>query len=554
MEPLYTQIERVSKWIVNLRYEDIPGQVIYLAKLQLLDCLSAICAGSRSTVGVRLKTALQKIESGGHCTLLPDGERWSMDNVLYYHAAMINALELDHFLYMGHVGQSTISSSLAIGEIFKLSGRDTLLSLIAADEVSGRIAAHLFSGPLQGHMRSFIHRSAGATVVSKLLGFTERDTAKALSISLSMPELPLYPACFSPDTKVICPSSPTVEGVKAAFMAQAGMDGPFDIIENPAGFLAYFSYTDKMVDIWRWIGESSTLYTLCVKNFATCGYAQGPVTAAIELRKSHEFSLEEVDRINIYAPLSTLVMEKFSKPHYGASVTPVNTHFSTIRSVTAALAYGELTGDFYRYGNFENKAGTIMEHSKKGRLIHDWPMTINLVKKIDCGLVNAGKYGFLCLRSSEKTLDRFKKAFGSRSLFSWRDVREIAGIPFNDQFYFIKRYLRAFSGHYGKSELYADADNSYSHEGDLSKMTFPMSGRVEVVLKNGKKLASECTIPSGYNPDEREQTIRDKYLRETIPVWGEKKAHEIMKVVLDLENYQCSDLFSLIRNDKKQME
>jgi 2-methylcitrate dehydratase PrpD len=546
MKPLWTQIERVSKWIVGLRYEDIPAEVLELAKLQLLDCLSAICAGARSTVGVRLKNALQKTESGGPCTLLPDGEKWSLNNVLYYHASMINALELDHFLYMGHVGQSSVSSTLAIGEIYNLTGRELLLALVASNEVSGRIAAHLFSGPLQGHMRSFIHRSAGATVVAKLLGFNSGITAKALSISLSMPELPLYPACFSPDTKVICPASPTVEGVKAAFMAEAGMDGPLDIIENPAGFLAYFSYADRVVDIWRWIGETWTLYTLCSKNFATCGYAQGPVTAAVYLSKSNEFAMEEVDSINIYAPLSTLVMEKFSKPHYASSITPVNTHFSTIRSVTAALAYGELTGNFYRYGNFENKGQTIMSLSKKGQLFHDWAMTINLVKKIDCGLINAGRYGFLCLRSSEKTLDRFNKAFGSRSLFRWSDIRDIANIPFIDQFYFIKRYLHSFNGSYGRKELYANAENSYSHEGDLRRMTFPMSGRVEVVMKNGKKFVNECTIPSGYNPAEREQTIRNKYFRETIPVWGERKAADIMKIVLDFEKHQCSDLFSLI--------
>jgi 2-methylcitrate dehydratase PrpD len=546
MERAGTQIERVSKWIVSLRHTNIPEEVLFLAKLQLLDCLSAICAGSRSDVGVRLKAALLKTESGGPCTLLPDGEKWSLNNVLYYHASMINALELDHFLYMGHVGQSTVSSTLSIGELYNLSGYDMLLALIASDEVSGRIAAHLFSGPLQGHMRSFIHRSAGATAVAKLLGFNLRCTANALAISLSMPELPLYPSCFSPDTKVICPASPTVEGVKAAFMAEAGMDGPLDIIENPAGFLAYFSYADRVVDIWRWIGESWNLYTLCVKNFATCGYAQGPVTAAINLKKAHVFSTEEIESIKIYAPLSTLVMEKFSKFHYGSSATPVNTHFSTIRSVSAALAYGEITGDFYRYGNFENRVDTIMALSKKGKLFHDWPMTINLVKKIDCGLVNAGKYGFLCLRSSEKTLGRFKKAFGSPSLFRWSDIREIADIPFSDQLYFIKRYLNAFSGNYGKKELYAHADKSYSHEGDLRRMTFPMSGRVEVLLKNGKKLMGECTIPSGYNPEEREQTIRTKYLRETIPVWGERKALDIMKIVLDFEKYTCKELFSLI--------
>jgi 2-methylcitrate dehydratase PrpD len=546
METVQTQIQRVSNWISNLRYQHIPGQVLYLAKLQLLDCLAAVCAGSRSTVGVKLKIALSKIESSGPCTLFPGGEKWSLDNVLLYHASMINALELDHFIYMGHIGQSTVSSVLSIGELFNLEGRDILVAMIAADEVSGRMGAHLFSGPLQGHMRSFIHRSGAATAVSKLLAFDERIIARSLAISLSMPELPLYPACFSPDTKVICPGPPTVEGVKAAFMAQAGMDGPLDIIENPTGFLAYFSYTDKLVDIWRWIGESWTLYTLCVKNFATCGYAQGPVTAAINLKNSNDFSPEEIARINIYAPMSTLVMEKFSRFHYGASITPVNTHFSTIRSVAAALLYGELTGDFYAFNNFEKKADAILALSGRGDLLHDWGMTINLIKKIDLGLVNAGKYGFLCLRNSEKTLGRFKKSFGSRSLFSWRDIKEVANIPFNDQLYFLNRYLLAFSGRYGRNKIYNYAENSYSHEGDLSKMTFPMSGRVEVVLKNRKKLESTCTIPSGYNPEERDMTIRNKYMRESIPVWGEKKSLEIMKIVLDFEKHQCRDLMTAI--------
>jgi 2-methylcitrate dehydratase PrpD len=550
MKLMQTQIQRVSNWITNLRYEDIPGQILFLAKLQLLDSLAAICAGSRSTVGVKLKNALAKIESGGSCTLFPGGEKWSLDNVLLYHASMINALELDHFTYMGHIGQSTISSVLSIGELYNLQGRDLLVALIAADEVSARMGAHLFSGPLQGHMRSFIHRSGGATAVSKLLAFDEKITARALAISLSMPELPLYPACFSPDTKVICPGPPTVEGVKAAFMAQAGMDGPLDVVENPAGFLAYFSYANKFVDIWRWIGESWTLYTLCAKYYATCGYAQGPVTAAINLKKSNDFSPNEIDRINIYAPMSTLIMEKFSKFHYGSSITPVNTHFSTIRSVAAALLYGELTGDFYACNSFERKADSILTLSGKGDLFHDWSMTINLVKKIDSGLVNAGKYGFLCLRSSEKTLGRFKKDFGSRSLFSWRDIKEITNIPFNDQLYFLNRYFMAFSGKYGRNKMYDNAENSYSHEGDLSKMTFPMSGRVEVVLRNRKKIESTCTIPSGYNPEERDLTIRNKYLRESIPVWGEKKALKIMKIVLDFEKHQCRDLMTAISSDK----
>jgi hypothetical protein len=107
-------------------------------------------------------------------------------------------------------------------------------------------------------------------------------------------------------------------------------------------------------------------------------------------------------------------MEKFSIPHFGASVTPVNTHFSAVRSVAAALSFGELTGEFYRAGNFEQRTNIISNLASRSHLFHDWQMTIDLLKGMDSGLENPGKPGFLSLGNSQKTFRRFKKAFGSR--------------------------------------------------------------------------------------------------------------------------------------------
>jgi 2-methylcitrate dehydratase PrpD len=544
-----TQIQHVSRWIVNLQYEDIPEDVIYYSKLFLLDCISAICAGSVSDAGIRLKEALKAGESGGPYTLLPSGESWSLDNVLYYHSAMINALELDNFVYMGHVGQSVISASLAMGQKLNLQGTELLLAVVAATEVSGRLGANLVSGPQQGHMRSFIHRAGSAAAVAKICGHDESVTAEALAISLSMPEFPLYPACFSPDTKVICTGSPTVGGVKAAFMASEGMDGPLDIIEHPVGFYTSFSYSGHTPDIWKHIGKSWTLRTLSVKNFATCGYAQGPVNAAVRLKKNDAFTLEGISMINIYAPIVTLVMEKFSKPHLGASVTPVNTHFSTIRSVAAALLFGELTGDFYRAGTFDNKATAIQSLADRITLNHDWRMTIDSLRGIDAGLDNPGKPGFLSIGSGRKIFKRFKKAFGSRPLIQWKDLPLLINLPMGDLWYFLRRYLRSFAFSFNKRTSPAGNDTNYSHEGDLGKMAFCVSGRVEVIYKDGKKLSQSCNIPPGFaNNPERDAVIKGKFLREAIPVWGEDKARKLMETILHLENYPVNQIFTVLKS------
>jgi 2-methylcitrate dehydratase PrpD len=538
-----TQIQGVSSWITNLRYEDLPEDVIHYSKLQFLDCIAAICAGSRTDVGIKLKEALKASESGGSFTLLPCGESWSLDHVLYYHSAMINALELDNFVFMGHVGNSAISVPLAMGEKLNVGGKELLIAMIAAAEVAGRLSAYLVSGPHQGHMRAFLHRVGSATAVSKICGYNESNTAQALSIALSMPEFPLYPACFSPDTKVICTSSPTVEGVNAALMAAEGIDGPLDIIENPIGFFAYFSYTRYIPDIWKWIGKTWTLRSLSVKNYATCAYAQGPVNAAIMLKKKYALSPETISRINIYAPIVTLIMEKFSIPHLGAAITPVNTHFSTIRSVAAAILYGELTGDFYQAGTFNGKATEIQKILDRIYLLHDWQMTIHCLRGLDAGIENAGKPGFLDLGGSRKTFSRFKKAFGSRPLIQWIDLFELLKIPRTDLWYFLRRYFKSFPSSPLKMKPQKNNDKNYSHEGDLGKMEFNLSGRVEIIFNDGKKITETCILPPGFaNDPERGKVVRTKFMREAIPVWGETKSMNIMEMVLNIEKYSVSQL------------
>jgi 2-methylcitrate dehydratase PrpD len=545
-----TQLQKVSRWIVNLRYEDIPAEVIHLAKLTLLDCISAICAGSRSSVGVNLKNALKASEHGGPYTLFPGGESWSLDNVLYYHSAMINALELDNFVFMGHIGQSSTSALLALGETKDVSGNELLTTYVASIEVAGRLSANLVSGPHQGHMRAFLHRVASATVVSKLLKYDEETTSRALAIALSMPEFPLYPACFSPDTKVICTSSPTVEGVRASFMAKEGMDGPLDIIENPAGFFTYFSYSDFIPDIWRWIGRTWTIHTLSVKNYATCAYAQGPVSSAMDLKRSYQFPADEIDKIDIYAPVVSVIMEKFSVPHFGASITPVNTHFSVIRSVAATLNFGELTGTFYEAGKFEERTDSISKLASRSHMFHDWQMTIDLLKGMDSGLENPGKPGFLSLKSSQKTFGRFKKAFGSRPLLRWKDLVEIPKVNLADQLYFLRRFLRSVSLLPGDRINDKNMDRAISHEGDLSKMIFNLSGRVRIFLKSGKQFESYCKLPPGFaNDKERENIIRNKFFRETVPVWGLEKAKKAEVIIMSFNMYKCSDLMAVIKGE-----
>lgn len=548
-EKAFTQIEFVSEWVSQLKYEHIPDSVIDMAKLQVMDAMAAIFAGSASTVGCSIYKGLLNTESGGDCTVIPHGNKWSLANTVYYHSAMINALELDNYSFLGHFGQSAISTSLAVGEILDSTGEEFLVAMIAAQEAGGRFSAHLVSGPHQGHMRAFVHRVCAVIATSKLYRLERPVIARALAIALSMPEFPLYPASFSAETKVICTSSATVEGIRAVMLAKEGFEGALDIIEHPVGFLTFFSYMKDTPDIWEHIGKSWVMLTLSFKNYASCAYAQGSVTAANQIKKSKEFDVAEIEKIEIRAPIVSVVMEKFSRPHYGADLTPVNTHFSTQRSVAATLLFGEMTGQFYKAGNFEEKASEIKSLSDKTILIHDWQLTIDMIKALDSGLAGAGNPGVMSFGAAGAALSNFKKAFGSRPLLQLSDIPLLFKISPADRNYFLKRLWRA---HRNKL-LYFDRlkNNLRSHEGDLAKMEFSIGGHVKVIFKNGEKMEGHCKIPAGFAGDpNRKEVVINKYFREANPVIGEDKSNSLFKLIASLPSISVKKLLQVFNEQE----
>ena len=549
-----TQITRVGEWIAGLRYSDLPASIVTLAKLQILNILAGICAGARSTAGIRIIKAVGRTAAPGPCTALPHGEHVSLFDAIYLHAALANALELDDLVYMGHVGQSTVSVPLALAEMLGADAKTMLLAQVAAVEVSGRMGAYFATGPQQGHMRAYLHRTAGAVAAAKILGLDGHRTALALAIALSMPEFPLYPAAYSPDTKVLCTSAPSVEGVRAAFFAAEGLDAALDILEHPVGFWAYLSYLKAVPQVWAHVGETWSLSALSCKIYAACAYAQGPIAAAQQVLEKGPLDPDSIERIQVRVPITTLTMESISAPHLGAGITPVNTHFSTRRSVAATLIYGPLTGDFFTPEVFDRWKLRIERLTPKIELKNDWRMSIDLIRGIDDALAGAGKPGPFGTSQTRRTFGKFKEAVGSKPLFTLLDIPEIIRLPASERNYLLKRMIRGLRS--GLPFPSAAAREHYvSYEQDLSRFHFRQSGRVEVHLKDGSILEGECRVPPGFAGDpDRAARVGQKFMREAAPLCGEGAAAEALENIQALPASPIGPILASLSRKKGEAE
>ena len=545
MKPFTTHLLEVSEWIVNLRYEDLPDAVIEAALAQQRDVVAAICAGHRCTAGRKLKRAMEHSATSGPCTILPTGEKWAIQDAIYYHAALINALEMDNISVMGHLSQSTVSVTWAVSEMFDVDIKKTILAQVIGTELSGRMGVYMITGPQQGHMRAFLHRLSGAVCTGVLLGFDVETLAQAMAMALSTPEFPLYPAAFSPDSKVICTSAPSVEGFRAAMMAKEGLQAAVDILEHPVGFWEYFSYMDHVPNLWEHMGKTWSMYSLSFKHQGSCGYAQSAVAASLAIRKMEDFQLEEVEKVEVGLSLLSVVMEAFSKPHYGASLTPVNTHFSIRRSVSAAFQYGDLDGNFWEDGNFDRVKDSVASWSEKVSLYHDWQLTIDLAKGFDMGLEGAGKPGVLGMGNADRTLKIMQKAFGSPKLFSLKDLPALYRLKGKDRRYFFRRYWTGYRARLPFWGGEAARRRYRSHEKDLDKMELRLGSKVKVSLKNGKVLENLCAVPPGFAGDPHKmEAAREKYYRETVPIYGKEKAEKIDQLIYTFPDGDIKSLMS----------
>lgn len=508
-------IEPAAEWIVGLRRADVPPDVWALARAQRIDILASLYAGARTRAGRAATAAADRLGEDGPVRTLPDGRGRSLLAACWLYGVLPNALELDDFVFAGHTGQAAVGVTLALGQLVDATGEEALLAQIAANEVAGRLGAVMTAGPQHGHMKAYLHRAAAATAAARLWGFDAATTARALAVALSAPEYPLFPAAFSADTKVICTGDPIAGGVRSAVLAEAGIGAAVDVVEHAVGLVTSLSNHERCPPVWDRLGETWSTQAICFKPVAACAYAAAAAVAARDLvaAEGGAWDPERVEAVDVDTTVLTLTMEGFSRPHDG-SVTPVNTNFSTRRTVALTLLAGEAPrGAHFVPEVFAARAGPIARLAERVALRHHWPHTVSMLRGVDRAIDHPGRPGIYGMSEAHATMQRFAEAFGTPAAVRPADLPALVGLG-ADGWYLARRYAvaaRARMPFLGG----ADARSAYvSRETDLRRMELRFGARVSIRAGDATRTA-EVLVPPGFaGHPRREEVPRAKLLRE----------------------------------------
>ena len=142
----YTQI--IADYLSELKYEDIPAEVIERAKLVTLHTIGAAIAAVKTEAGSNIIDVAKTLGNGGkEATIIGDGTKVGLGNAVLASGTLADLLDWEDCSWTGHPSAGAVPTGLAVSEAYHKSGKDYLTALVGGYDVYQRIAMAVQPSP-----------------------------------------------------------------------------------------------------------------------------------------------------------------------------------------------------------------------------------------------------------------------------------------------------------------------------------------------------------------------------------------------------------------------
>lgn len=361
-----TLIEELSAFLSELDLATVPDRVVSLLRSQVLSQLATIRMGMRHGQGRQLAEAfgppLQSDVQRSACVL----------------GALGSWLNLEDTSYVGHLSTSAVGVSVAYAYGRRLSGRDLLTAVLAANECAARMTAATTLGPFRGP--SALHTHLAGAVAGRLR--CERaplaQWCNALGIAFTMPPWAINHGLMISDARVLHAFNPIRSAMDACDAAEVGLTGPYDVLERPGGFLDQYATVPLPESVNARLGERWHTDTLSFKLHPGGPGIDTAVNCAIDLHEAvKERGADRISEVEVDASLYTTLADRTAAVYADGPDTPIG---ALLLRTGYAVATALITGDLTPH-DFLPPAVDLRERwqlASRIRLSHDPEMTREL--------------------------------------------------------------------------------------------------------------------------------------------------------------------------------
>jgi 2-methylcitrate dehydratase PrpD len=298
---------QLAEYAAGLKYEDLPAPVIQRAKDCIADTVATILFGYDLPWSRIIVDYAKRNGAGGRSRILGAGEvPVHAPSAALANGAIAHAFEMDNLTQPNsgsHPGATTFSAALAIAQERGLSGRETIVAVVAGWETMIRIGrATKHSNERRGFHAPGTTGPLGAAVAcGRLMRFDAERMTNAIGIAASTAGglLEFARSGTGAMVKRLHLGRAAEGGVLAASLAADGFTGPKSAIEGQAGFLKVLCNEYDMSELTRGLGRDYVTMSILLKRFPAHITAHTPVQAIEELKDAHGFAGADVAAISI---------------------------------------------------------------------------------------------------------------------------------------------------------------------------------------------------------------------------------------------------------------
>lgn len=353
---------QLAEFVCDLSFDRIPEELIYKAKIYLLDWLGSVYAGSSE---VPTKISIDIVLSiGGNpeATVIPNDFKTSCIMASLVNGASSHVVEMDdlHRESIFHPAAAILPAVFATAEREKVSGKELILGIIAGYEVGIRIA--LAVGKSHYH---FWHTTAtcgtfgAAAGAGKLLGLNPEQMTWALGSAgtqaAGLWEF-LYEGAMS---KQLHTGKASMNGLLASLLAQKGFTGASRILEGDKGFFRATSKDFSTKRVTEKLGEEFVSSRNSLKYYASCGHTHSAIDATLKALDYKPVEPKTVRSVKVTTYQEALDLLKDVKPE-----SPYAAKFNLPFCVATAIKYGHVNpSDFSSVRLKDSDLWFIMERT-----------------------------------------------------------------------------------------------------------------------------------------------------------------------------------------------
>lgn len=294
---------KIANFAVNLRYEDLPDDVIFEVKRYLYDSVG--CAyGATYTKDVAIIRDLCR-EMGGtaESSIIGFGDKMPAVNATLVNSLMIRALDFNDIYWKEDPSHPSdlIPAALSVGEKVNASMKRVITAIVLAYEFEQRLCEFAVPGVRE---RKWHHATltqfVSPIVAGKMLGLDEDQMVNAVGINGSHNHTIGCPTAgkLTMMKNTVDPMA-VQSGVFAALMAQQGYSGTEAVFEGKEGFMDVYGPDWDLEKLLGGLGESYRILQCSMKAFPTEALTHTHLSCVLKAVTENDIAYDQIEEVKV---------------------------------------------------------------------------------------------------------------------------------------------------------------------------------------------------------------------------------------------------------------